>query len=135
MTSSTTRILLVEDSKFLRLEMERVLSRDGYAVSTAADGEQALHMAQERPPDLILLDMLLPKISGPDVLKALKHEILTADIPVVVLSGLSARNSARLEADGAVRFLEKSSLELDRGARPLLKALREIFSGISSARE
>lgn len=132
--SGTTRILLVEDSKFLRLEMERILSRDGYAVSTAADGEQALRMAQERLPDLILLDMLLPKMSGPDVLKALKNDVLTASIPVVVLSGMSARNSGRLEADGAVRFLEKSSLDLDKGARPLLKALHEIVSGLPSAK-
>lgn len=128
-----TKILLVEDSKFLRLEMERLMSRAGYAVSTAADGEQALRMAQDRLPDLILLDLLLPKISGPDVLKALKSEVVTADIPVVVLSGMSAKNSERLQSEGAYRFLEKSALELDKGARPLLAALREIIEALSRA--
>ena len=55
-----TKILLVEDSKFLRLTAERALARAGYEVSSAADGEEALRMAREKLPDLILLDMLLP---------------------------------------------------------------------------
>jgi CheY-like chemotaxis protein len=59
-----TKILLVDDSKFLRLATERALARAGYDVSTAADGENALQVARERRPDLILLDMLLPKM-GP----------------------------------------------------------------------
>lgn len=68
-----TKILLVDDSKFLRLATERALARAGYDVSTAADGENALQVAREKRPDLILLDMLLPKMTGPDVLKALKE--------------------------------------------------------------
>ena len=68
------KILLVEDSKFLRLATERSLTRAGYGVSTAIDGEQALQMAREQLPDLILLDMLLPKMTGPDVLLALKKD-------------------------------------------------------------
>ena len=69
-----TKILLVDDSKFLRLATERALARAGYDVSTAADGENALQMAREKRPDVILLDMLLPKMTGPDVLKALKKD-------------------------------------------------------------
>ena len=65
-----TKILLVEDSKFLRLATERALARVGYEMSSAADGEEALRVAREKLPDLILLDMLLPKMSGLDVLKA-----------------------------------------------------------------
>jgi len=123
-----TTILLAEDSKFLRLATERALARAGYAVSTAADGEQALQMAREKRPDLILLDMLLPKLSGPDVLKTLKKEPATATIPVIVLSGLSQINAAKLEADGAFAFLEKSALELEKGSGALLTALREIIA-------
>ncbi len=63
------KILLVEDSKFLRLATERALARAGYEINSAPDGEEALRLAKEKLPDLILLDMLLPKMSGPDVLR------------------------------------------------------------------
>jgi predicted MFS family arabinose efflux permease len=59
-----TKILLVDDSKFLRLATGRALERAGYEVSTATDGPNALEMAREQKPDLILLDMLLPKMTG-----------------------------------------------------------------------
>jgi len=68
------KILLVEDSKFLRLATERALARAGYDVSTAADGEEAVAKAREKLPDLILLDLLLPKVTGTEVLKALKKD-------------------------------------------------------------
>jgi len=70
--SRMTKILLVEDSKFLRLASERALTRAGYEVFGAMDGDEALLLAREKMPDLVLLDMLLPKMSGLDVLKALK---------------------------------------------------------------
>ncbi len=122
------KILLVEDSKFLRIATERALTRAGYRVSCAEDGEQAIQMAQEKLPDLILLDMLLPKTSGHDVLRALKSGILTANIPVVVLTGLSIKNADRLRHDGAFAFLEKSKLELDKGSGVLLSMLAEIIT-------
>ncbi|HEY2113485.1 MAG TPA: response regulator [Candidatus Angelobacter sp.] len=120
------RILLVEDSKFLRLATERALARAGYEMSTAGDGEEALRLARETMPDLILLDMLLPKMSGPEVLGALKKDPLTRPIPVVVMTGMSQKNAARLQADGAAGFLEKAALELDKGSEKLLEAVREI---------
>ncbi len=120
------KILLVEDSKFLRLATERALARAGYDVSSAADGEEALQMAREKLPDLMLLDMLLPKVSGPDVLVALKKDPLTRAIPVVVLTGMSQKNASRLQHDGAIGFLEKSALELDKGSEKLLAAVKEI---------
>jgi len=121
------RILLAEDSKFLRLATERTLARAGYLVSSAADGEEVLLRARENLPDLILLDMLLPKMSGPDVLKALKKDPATADVPVVVLSGLSQKNAGRLQDDGALAFLEKSELAMDKGPELFLSTLREII--------
>jgi CheY-like chemotaxis protein len=73
-------------------------------VSTAIDGEDALKIAREQNPDLILLDMLLPKVTGPDVLKALKNDPATAGIAVVAFTGLSQKNAIRLEQDGALRI-------------------------------
>jgi CheY-like chemotaxis protein len=121
-----TKILLVDDSKFLRLATERALARAGYEVSTAKDGEHALELAREQGPDLILLDMLLPKMTGPDVLRALKKDPATAGIAVVVFTGLSKKNAAHLQQDGAYAFLEKSELELDKGCETFLAALAEI---------
>ena len=128
------KILLVDDSKFLRLATERALARAGYAVTSAGDGEQALAMAREAMPDLILLDMLLPKMTGLDVLKALKKDPATAKIPVVALTGLSPKNAARLQEDGAFAFLQKSELHLDRGCEPLLAAVAEIVAKLPEAR-
>ena len=126
-----TKILLVDDSKFLRLATERALSRAGYEVSTANDGERALEIARENKPDVILLDMLLPKMTGPDVLKALKKDPATAGIAVVVLTGLSQKNAVRLQQDGACAFLEKSELGLDKGCETLLAALAGIVQKLN----
>jgi DNA-binding response OmpR family regulator len=63
------KILLVEDSKTLRRENEAALHKAGYEVICAEDGETALDLAQTHKPDLILLDMILPKLSGPEVLR------------------------------------------------------------------
>ena len=127
------KILLVEDSKFLRLATGRALTRAGYEMSFAGDGDEALLMAAEKLPDLILLDMMLPKMSGLEVLKALKKEPATEAIPVVVLTGLSQTNAERLRGDGAFAFLTKTDLALDQGAEPLLAALRKIFKEIPIA--
>ena len=103
-------ILLVEDSKFLRIATERVLAKSGYNIICAGDGEEALSLAASHLPDLILLDMLLPKLSGPEVLRALKKNELTAHIRVLVLSSLSQKNEEKLVKDGAAMFLEKGPL-------------------------
>jgi CheY-like chemotaxis protein len=125
-----TKLLLVEDSKFLRLATERALARAGYEVTSAADGDEALRLAREKLPDMILLDMLLPKMSGPEVLGALKKDASTRGIPVVVLTGMSQKNATKLRADGAFAFLEKSELELDKGSGKLLTALEEILKQV-----
>jgi CheY-like chemotaxis protein len=128
------KILLAEDSKFLRMATERALARAGYAVCSAADGEEAVRLAREKLPDLILLDMLLPKMSGPEVLAALQSDGLTKAIPVVVITGMSQKNAERLRKDGARGFLEKSALELDKGSEKLLTAVRDILTQVASER-
>lgn len=124
------KILLVEDSKFLRMATERALARAGYHVITAADGPSALEAAREEKPDLILLDMLLPKITGPDVLKQLKANPSTAGIAVVVFTGLSHKNAERLQRDGAYAFLDKSDLELEKSYDKLLSAVAGILKDL-----
>ena len=103
-------ILLIEDSKFLRIANERMLVKVGYQVLSARDGEEALVIARECLPDLVILDMLLPKLGGPEVLRALKKYQLTTHIPVIVLSGMSQKNEQKLKQEGASAFLEKGLL-------------------------
>jgi twitching motility two-component system response regulator PilH len=122
-----TKILLVDDSKFLRMATERALARAGYVVITASDGSKAIELAKNERPEVILLDMLLPGMTGPDVLKALKKDAGTAGIPVVAFTGLSQKNAMRLQKDGACAFLEKSAVELDKGCDSLLSALAGIL--------
>ncbi len=104
----TTTILLVEDSRFLRVANERALAKAGYNVVSAADGEEALLIARERTPNLILLDMMLPKLDGVAVLRALKHDSQTKRIPVIVLTGLGKQNEAKLKREGAAAYFMKS---------------------------
>ncbi len=118
-------ILLVEDSRFLRLATEQTLIRAGYSVLTASDGEEALRIAYTMIPDLILLDMLLPKLGGAEVLEGLKKSPLTARIPVIVLSSLSQKNEAKLKKVGAVAYFEKSKLELDQNSESLLHSVKK----------
>jgi CheY-like chemotaxis protein len=87
-------------------------------------------MAREGLPDLILLDVLLPRMTGPEVLVALRKDPATAEIPVVLCTALSQKNAARLHADGAFAFLEKSELGLEKGPGTLLAALGEIVKQI-----
>ena len=119
------KILLVEDSRVLRLSNERALVKAGYKVITAEDGESALQCAKEQQPDLILLDLLLPKVSGLEVLTRLKHSRATAQIPVVAVSGLSEKNRQRLIDAGAEDYLEKSSVISEKGFNRLPKSWKE----------
>jgi CheY-like chemotaxis protein len=123
-------ILLIEDSKFLRIANERLLAKEGYLIISASDGEEAVRIAGNTLPDLILLDMLLPKLSGPEVLQLLKSNPLTSHIPVIVVSGMSVKNEQRLLRDGASAFLEKGPLLND--PRPLLDSIKHALIGRAS---
>ena len=128
------RILLVEDSKPIRRENERALLKAGYEVVCAVDGESALRFARDVKPDLILLDMILPKMSGPEVLQHLKSEPATADIPVVVVSSLSEKNRQKLMEAGAEEYLVKNELMPQQGVNLLPKMLENVICRINRKR-
>lgn len=125
-------ILLVEDSKMLRITSTRALVKAGYEVITAADGEEALRMAHEHTPHLILLDMMLPKITGLDVLRGLKSDARTRDIPVIVLSGLSQANGDKLIKEGAAAFFEKSEKTLANDSADLIEAVQKVIAKVGT---
>jgi CheY-like chemotaxis protein len=104
-------VLVIDDNVQLQIAFRKILGVAGYAVQLAGDGEKGLRMALNNTPDIIVLDMLLPKLGGIEVLRALKQDPGTRNIPVIALSGLPRSNEAKLMREGAVSYLEKSSLE------------------------
>ena len=116
-------VLLIEDSKILKIALERSLTKAGFTVVVAQDGEEGLRIACQTVPDLVLLDMLLPKLGGQEVLQALKGDPLTADIPVIILSSLSQQNEEKLKNAGAVAYFEKGKLIEDTNSRKLHDAI------------
>jgi CheY-like chemotaxis protein len=121
------KILVIEDSRFLRVAIEKVLRKAGYDVFGVADGREGLSAARADPPALILLDMMLPGIDGTAVLKALKLDPLTAQIPVIVLTGLSQKNEAKLKSAGAFAYIEKSSLDLGQNSDALVNSVENVI--------
>ena len=128
------KILLVDDSKPILHANERVLHKAGYEVLCAEDGDFAIKLAREQKPDLVLLDMILPKLSGPEVLIALKKDPATAHIPVVVLSSLTEKNRQKLIEAGAEDYIEKNSLMPMPGVNVLPKILENVICRINRRR-
>jgi CheY-like chemotaxis protein len=117
------RILIVDDSRVLQSGMKRALVKSGHEVMLAGDGEGGLAVARQALPDMILLDMMLPNMSGTDVLSALKQDPSTKDIPVFVLSSLSQKNEARLLQAGAAGYFEKSSTFMEHNFANLVESV------------
>ena len=126
MGESTRRILLAEDDRFLRKAAETALKRQGFTVLAAVDGEEALRMARTEAPDLILLDLIMPKLQGFEVLRALKADAATAATPVIILSNLGQDSDVKqaMEA-GAAGYFVKANLSL----QDLVKRVGEMLAG------
>jgi len=122
------KILIVDDSRFFRVANERALVKAGHHVISAGDGDEGLRLAREHTPDLVVLDMMLPILSGPSVLKALRKDPQTASIPVMVLSSLPKTNERKLVRDGATAYFEKSELMLDKGSEILVEEVQRMLS-------
>jgi CheY-like chemotaxis protein len=114
MSTDGKRVLLVEDDRFLRRACQTSLRQQGFAVSTAADGEEALRAVRAEPPNLILLDILMPKLDGIEVLRALRSDEKTRAIPVAILTNSSKETDRReIESLGVARYLVKADLSLE----------------------
>ena len=107
------------------LQNHRPATRPGHALP----GEEALRQVQESPPDLIILDILLPRLGGEQVLQALRQNPATARIPVIVLSSLPRSNTERMKQAGATAYVEKSQLDPAKNGEAFIRlvnaALRE----------
>ena len=124
MSEEPRRILVAEDDRFLRKAAEMALKRQGYTVLTAADGEAALRAARSEAPDLILLDLIMPKLNGFEVLLALKKDAPTAHIPIIILSNLGQDRDVQQAMDaGATAYLIKTDLSLQALVQRVEEAL------------
>ena len=107
------QLLLIEDNQHIQRIFRERLMREGFDVVTADDGEQGLRRARELRPDLVLLDIMLPKIDGLQVLKTLREDANLAHIPVFMLSNRSTSNDIQQARSlGARRFFAKGTSAL-----------------------
>lgn len=124
------KIMWVEDDKFLSDIIARKLSAQGCALIHASDGEAALRLLEEATPDLILLDILLPGIDGYEILKRLKGNQKTKNIPIILLSNLGQRDDVEKgKSLGAARFLIKATVTLDEIVEEIKAVLKETGKG------
>ena len=120
------RILLVEDDRFLRRAAEASLRQRGFAVTVAADGEEALAKVRAEIPDLILLDLLMPKVTGIEVLRALRAEEATKGIRVLILSNSSREQDLEaIKELGVTDYLVKANLSLQELGDRVAQLLEE----------
>jgi DNA-binding response OmpR family regulator len=102
------RILIVDDERRNRQLLEVMLGAEGYALESASAGEEALRIVAERPPDLVLLDIMMPGMNGYQVAATIKADAATRHVLVVMLSALDDRNSRAHGLNmGADAFLAK----------------------------
>ncbi len=121
------KILLVEDDKSLREIYGVRLLAEGYDIVSAGDGEEALAMAIKERPALILSDVMMPKISGFDMLDILRSATETKDIKVIIMTALSSEDQrARGEQLGADRYLVKSQVGIEDVVRTVHEVLGDV---------
>lgn len=125
-----TKIMLVEDDKSLREIYGVRLLAEGYDIVSAADGEEALAMAIKERPKLIISDVMMPKISGFDMLDILRSTTETKDIKVIMMTALSSEDQRqRGEQLGADRYLVKSQV----GIEDVIRVVHEVLGDQAAA--
>ncbi|MCW1951578.1 MAG: response regulator [Octadecabacter sp.] len=116
------RVLLIEDEPNIIEAISYILSKDGWTVHTHSDGETAMEKVMQGVPDLIILDVMLPGRSGYDILRDLKGQDATADVPVMMLTARGQAKDREMAIDlGATRFMTKpfSNAEVLESVRAL----------------
>lgn len=125
-----TKIMVVEDDQSLREIYSIRLTAEGYEVCSAGDGEEALAIAVKERPDLVISDVMMPKISGFDMLDILRSTPETKDIKVIMMTALSSDDQRkRGENLGADKYLVKSQV----GIEDVIAAVHEVLGGAAGA--
>lgn len=120
------KILIVEDDPLMLRLYQKIFTFEKYEVETASDGEEGLVKAKTATPNLILLDIMMPKMNGLEVLKQLKADDATKQIPVIVLTNLAGQKDAETAlAEGAVKYIVKS----EHDPKEVANMVNEIVKG------
>ncbi len=119
------KILFVEDEAAIQKTLGEALRKKGYDVHSALDGEIGLSLAKSEKPDLILLDLILPKKHGLEVLEELRKDDPTKDIPVIILTNLENVGEVEKAIElGATTYLVKANYSLNEVIEKVAKALK-----------
>lgn len=122
---SMKRILFIEDEAALQKTFGDILKSEGFEVISALDGETGLNLVKKEKPDLVLLDLILPKIHGLDLLKEMKQNENTKNIPVIVLTNVESIEEIDKALElGATTYLVKSDYSLEDVIAKVKKALK-----------
>ena len=114
MADTKTKILVVEDEEILLTALSEELKQEGFEVVGAHDGMEGVAMAQSEKPDLILLDLVMPKLDGLGALKEMKENPEIKDIPVVILTNLSDYDKISDALSlGAMDYLVKANYRME----------------------
>ena len=119
-------ILFIEDESALQKTFGDIFTQEGYKILSAVDGEEGLRLTKTAKPDLILLDLILPKVHGFEVLKRLKDDSETKDIPVIVLTNLEGTGDIEKALElGATTYLVKANYSLEEAIQKINQALNK----------
>ena len=119
------KILFIEDESALQKTLGEVLQQEGYQLVSALNGEVGVELAKKELPDLILLDLVLPKLHGFEVLKKLKENPETNKIPVIVLTNLEETEGVEKTLElGATTYLVKENYSLEE----IIEKIKKIIS-------
>ncbi len=119
------KILVVEDERAIAEYLEALLGLSGYTIQISMDGKAAVEQAREWFPDLVLLDIMLPKLNGFDVCKILKQDAALKNVPIIMLTSLSQMGDVERAFDsGANDYLSKP-IDAERLVQKIKKYLPE----------
>jgi DNA-binding response OmpR family regulator len=117
-------ILFIEDEAALQKTFGDMFQMKGYKMLSAMDGESGVELSKKALPDLILLDLILPKVHGLDVLKVIKEDPKTKDIPIIILTNLEGINEVEKALElGATTYLVKAQYNLEEVFEKIKKVL------------
>ena len=123
-------ILLVEDEELLANILKQRLEKEGFNVVLARDGEEALGILKDAKPDLLLLDIILPKVSGFELMSKLQEDPRYAKVPIVVVSNLGQEGDIKKgEMLGAIGYFVKAHLSIEELVERVKKFLEESKKG------
>ena len=119
-----SKILIIEDDPVFQQTLSEFLRTDGFEVFSAVDGEEGIKLAREKSPNIVLLDIILPKKNGYEVIAELKKEPTTKNIPIVLLTNLGGVQDVEKALElGATTYLVKSDYKLEEVAGKIKEIL------------